>query len=335
MQQFFDFKPKEYINSRAFQDEFDFLKENLPTALYGNLNAPDGRFNDPADDEDLLIDYLYQLAEIKGFGKKTIQNPGAEPDLRGLPWFEKIAELIEYLVELILNSEPEYGTADLAAKLGEDCFGMYLPMHAFFRSEKTPWGIYLFPSLLHDRAKWLYEKHHNVFPEIKLEDYIRVKVHGTFRHEVFHYQVERFATKLEILTRTPIYKPYNRIVKTEVRGTEAWLEEALAEFAVHKSRFIGGRTNLPRRFITKILQTCSDNKPAGYKDYKCVKFNGPDNAHLIFAAQIAKQKVKPDFKSTSIATVKQEFLSNGLEVPIYVYQHGVREKVEDLNNIMH
>ena len=48
-------------------------------------------------------------------------------------------ELIEYLVQLILNSEPRYGTADLAAELGEDCFGMYLPMHAFFKSEKTPY----------------------------------------------------------------------------------------------------------------------------------------------------------------------------------------------------
>ena len=335
MQYIIDFKPKEYIDSKIFKDEFDFLYSNLPTALYGKLNLPDGAVDDPAEDLEFIEDYLEQLAKVKGFGKKTIVNPGGEPDLNGLPWFAKIEELIEYLVQLILNSEPEHGTADLAVELGDDCFGMYLPMHAFYRSTKTPWGIYLFPSLLKDRAQWLFEKCHNDFPELKLEDYIRVKVHGTFRHEVFHYQVESFATKLEILTRTPVYKPYNRKVKRNVRGTEDWLEEALAESAVHKSKFIGGKTGLSRSFITKVLQTCSDHKPDGYRHYNCKKFGGPEKAHLLFAAQIAGQQVNPDLIATSIATVKQEFMENGLAVPIYIYQHGERNRAQDLNDVIY
>jgi hypothetical protein len=316
-------------NRLTFQEEFDFLYRNIPTALYGKTSAPQGSQKNPADDFELIEEIKSQLAKISGYGNTILPSPGSEPDRHGFPWFSNIEELIEYLVQLILNSEPRYGTADLAVELGEDCFGMYLPMHAFFKSEKTPWGIYLFPSLIKDRAQWLYDKCHKDFPKIKFEDYVRVKVHGTFRHEVFHYQVERFATKLEILSRTPIYKPYNRNVEWQVRGTEQWLEEALAESAVHTSRYIGGRTKLPRKFITHVLRTCSDNKPAGYRDYHCKTFGGPSNAHLIFASQIANQEVKPIFSSTSIATIKQKFINSGLEVPIYVYHRNKHSRVNE------
>ena len=313
---------------KTFQDEFNFLYKNMPTALYGNKSWHNGDENNPVDDNDLIEDYLKQIGKIKGFGNTIALTPGSEPDAR-VPFFSNIEELIEYLVNLILQSESRYGTADLALEIGEDCFGMYLPMHAFYKSEKTPWGIYLFPSLLKDRAIWLYEKFKDKYPELNLEDFVRLKVHGTFRHEVFHYQVERFATKLEILTRTPVYKPYNRIVKNQVRGTDDWLEEALAEAAVHKSRFIGSKTEMSKNFISKVLKVCSDNKAAGYRDYACKKFGGPEKAHLRFAAQIASQEINPILNSTPMASVKQEFISNGLEVPIYIYHHSDKKRASN------
>ena len=74
---------------------------------------------------------------------------------------------------------------------------------------------------------------------------------AVYRHELFHYHVERFATRLEVLYRHPTYRPYVEDVRHKVAGTSRWLEEALAQAVVLNSSLVSKRSRYTKKRVQR------------------------------------------------------------------------------------
>ena len=70
---------------------------------------------------------------------------------------------------------------------------------------------------------------------------LRLAFYVPYRHELFHFHVERFATRHEVLARTAVYKPYDFDVFRPLAWTSTWLEEALANAVVLESKLVKDR----------------------------------------------------------------------------------------------
>lgn len=103
--------------------------------------------------------------------------------------------------------------------------------------------------------------------------------------------------------------------------TKYCLEVALAEHTAIESRSIKNKfesNEISPREIESILKAHSSSLPDGYRNYDCIDFGGPDEAHKILAAQIAYTTPDMNVSLTDLATVKSQFLSNQVDVPIYI-----------------
>jgi hypothetical protein len=103
-----------------------------------------------------------------------------------------------------------------------------------------------------------------------------------------------------------------------VRGTDEWLEEALAESAVLSSELVKNRTGLKPKLIRKIYEYDLDFMPPGYRDYKCLNFGGPVKAHQVFSGQLIENNLEPKHPPTPLFGVKNEFVSMDKKVPAFL-----------------
>jgi hypothetical protein len=209
------------------------------------------------------------------------------------------------------SSELDEGIAEILIKqYGREAFGLYLPFHFYY---KCNWGIYLFPELIRLQAVKL----HKVFKKkISIEQMKAFYMIAMYRHELFHYETERFVTKLEITTRNPHYIRSHELYQ-KLAYSEHWLEEALAEASVLNSRLIKNRTGIDSKVLREIYEYDLKFMPPGYRDYDCKYYGGPDEAHKYFAAQLIEMNYKPQTRSTEMHTVKSEFSSDDFAVPLY------------------
>ena len=198
----------------------------------------------------------------------------------------------------------------LIENFGKDAFGMYLPFHYYDRC----WGIYLFKEIIESRILTLYSLFNH---KISLRELKQLYYYAIYRHELFHYQVERFSTKIELITKKQVYEP-SRILFQQVMNSEDWLEEALAENAVTKSKLVSVRTNIKSSLLKEIYERDLQDMPPGYKDYKCLKFGGPEKAHRLFASQIIESMISPSITITDLFSVKNEFIAIDKKVPTYL-----------------
>ncbi|WP_162054753.1 hypothetical protein [Pontibacter pamirensis] len=304
-------------STKTFREEMDFLETHVPSALYG-----------ASDVYHFLDDVLEELHEqeptlfpLESFDGLEIR----QVDIYSI--FEQLSNSdIAYITEdttsslgfnfgISVNKDETDGLANLVAEFGRDAFGCYLPMHAFYNSTKTPWGIYLYPELIRERAKFLQK---NIPYSITSKQYLAVYLYAVYRHELFHYQTERFATKLEIAFAQPFFKPYHTNVFSPLQYTDDWLEEALAEASVLESVLVPKRTGIKSSIIKDIYKYDLQSMPPGYRDYHCKNYGGPAEAHKTFAAQIAGGNINPSHKSTALFTIKGEFGADDRKVPVYM-----------------
>lgn len=103
-----------------------------------------------------------------------------------------------------------------------DCLGFYLPFHHYF---PTWWGVYLLAEGVDGLARFVKEIAGSLLEWNECLAVARVFIYG---HESFHHAVESFATRLEVTHRTPLYKGGFRQLYDARRGTDEWMEEALA-----------------------------------------------------------------------------------------------------------
>jgi hypothetical protein len=204
---------------------------------------------------------------------------------------------------------------------GTDAFGSYLPWHAFGDSHETPWGIYIyFENLAQWTANvWQYSK---TLPKPKPQpsDVFCLLFFAVVRHELFHYHVERFATRLEVLLRRPVYRPYVEDVRMKLANSPRWLEEALAQAVVLNSRLLTTRSGFTAAKAQRVLTPEFHSFGPGYRDFECETFGGPEAAHRYLAAQVARSVVDlpRGTEATGFATPLKEYYSSSFEPPGYL-----------------
>ncbi|WP_439879880.1 hypothetical protein ACSX1A_11965 [Pontibacter sp. MBLB2868] len=320
--------------SNTFKDEIRFLQTHVPSALFGEHEVELSIDQRLLQHLITLIPQLYDVSDTL-FGE-NIDSPTIRPiDIAAFLEQIKNKEALAYNIALELGvdfkiktgSKSSDGLANLVAEFGRDAFGCYLPMHAFYNSPKTPWGIYLFPEIIAERARFLYKnKPCGLTPE---EHYI-LYFYAVYRHEQFHFQTERFATKLEVGFKQAFYKPYREYVYKALRYSEHWLEEALAEGAVVDGILVSNRTKIDKSTIREIYQYDLQFMPPGYKDYHCNFYGGRPKAHQVFSSQIIN--ANPDFyeKTTALVSVKGEFSADDRQVPVYIVT-GLENQIRKIN----
>jgi hypothetical protein len=327
------------ISTGTFRDEFDFLDQHVPEALYADWNDPINTFFTST-----LLEWVrenqYQLEDdyhIARFAELTLENDFQERSdwitsidvdefmnsLAQSDWDEdRFEEVFSHYFGFSAYQAYRYFSgrsmslrlANLVTNFGKDAFGCYLPMHAFYKSASTPWGIYLFPELIIEQATQL---HCEINEGLQWWEHIVFYLYAVYRHELFHSQVERFATRLEMLFNRAFYKPYRLNVSNEVCNSEDWLEEALAENSVLNSRLVANRTGISGKMFRKIYEHDLQNMPPGYRDYHCQSHGGPELAMRKFTAQVASGTVEPDRHPTNLMTIRTEYAYPDQRVPGY------------------
>lgn len=326
------------MNKNTFNEEFAWLSQYLPEAL--GQDASEGTSqSDFQDTLQTIIREIENNQKDEFIKAETLINFPNEPEIVSWSSNEVTFEsLFEALVEMYESNEGEIPAATLAAlttELGRDAFGFYLPMHYYFKSKKSPWGIYLFPDLIMPWAKNLYlAKGKSLGLSLKQVEY--AFTYAVFRHELFHHQVERFSTKQEILTHKVNYKAYDEKVYEPTRKSEDWLEEALAEATVLKSVHVFHNIEIKPSTFRKLYEFDLKRMPPGYSDYHCSKYGGYENAHRLFASQIAQCRIKPfPAPATSICTVNaNEFSTSWKKVPIYMVRFKLPEAIDSPREVV-
>jgi hypothetical protein len=284
-------KEKEFLirhipNAISDSCDYDFIN-NLPTGflteLYGALN-------------DIKLNIDITPFDIESIFPKTENNIN-----------EGYFQIADFLDQ---KGQSDVEINQLIMSFGRDAFGMYLPFHYYDKC----WGIYLFKEIIESRVEFL----HTIFKsKISLKELKQFYYYAVYRHELFHYQVERFATKAELITKNSTYKPSRDLFK-HVRNTEHWLEEALAENSVLHSRLVTNRTGIPSQLLYEIYIRDLQDMPPGYKDYHCRAYGGPVKAHKVLATQIVENKLDPNAILPQLVSIKNEFIALDKNVPTYL-----------------
>lgn len=322
------------MKKNTFKEEFSWLSQFLPEAL-GQETGEGNSQN--------IIQTIIQ--EIENSRQTELMDTVESINFLNVPeiisWEDRetnFESLFEALVEMYESNEGELPATTLAAlttELGRDAFGLYLPMHYYFKSKKTPWGIYLFPDLIMPWAKNLYlAKGKSLGLSLKQVEY--AFAYAVFRHELFHHQVERFSTKQEILTHKVNFKAYQENVYGPTRNSKDWIEEALAEATVLNSVHVFYNIEIKSSVFRKLYEFDLKRMPPGYSDYHCSKYGGYENAHRLFASQIVQCKIKPfPAPATSICTVNaNEFSTSWKKVPIYMVRFKLPEAIDSPREVV-
>ena len=207
---------------------------------------------------------------------------------------------------------------DLAKRLGAEAFGFYLPYHKFYQSNR--WGIYLMKEPILEHSNYLYHSQEEYLGTelLSLEEVQRIFIYCVFRHETFHYQVETFATRMELIQNRALYLPFQYDVEPQVINSKHWLEEALAESTVVRSRYVANKNKgVKAKHITAMYEWHLNLMPPGYSDYECLEYGGPDEAHKYFVSQLKEVKRTPQAILPKSLTVKSLNLHDFSSVPTY------------------
>lgn len=226
---------------------------------------------------------------------------------------------IDALYRSVANDPGTSGrVAAAVARLGTESFGTYLPWHVYAESAVTPWGMYFFLEPLVEWAAMLRHKGREHGLRLTVSQALRLAFFVTYRHELFHFHVEWFSVRQEVLYFNPVYRPYDEHVFRRVAGTDKWLEEALAQAVVLESTLVANRLGMPRRAFRALLESQFDEFGPGYRNFRCPELGGPGMGHRLLAAQIVNASVDHPIGSTESYTPKHEYNLAPKVVPGYL-----------------
>jgi hypothetical protein len=278
-------------------------------------SAPD-TFSDADRSENHIegTDYFFQAVPIERLYKAAQRSERKMADAI----LEELGIDFDSAVEIV-GGEVRDANGAMNYDFGTEAFGTYLPWHAFVRSSRTPWGMYLFlDKLIHWAVRIHLFSASLPSPKPSVTAIFNLLFVAVVRHELFHFHVERFALRQEVIQRMPVYRPYVEQVKSQVRQTDRWLEEALAQAVVLESRRVSNKAGFDRETIKKILIPEFKKFPAGYGQFECESWGGPANAHRLFGSQIVTAQEHPGFIVTDLAVPKVEYQADVKVVPGYI-----------------
>ena len=206
-----------------------------------------------------------------------------------------------------------------APSMGTETYGCFAPYHYYHTHPHIHWGIYLYFEPMIRWAATLYLVLHHKGETISFAQAFHLVWFAVFRHELFHYHVERFATRQEIAQRKPVYIPYKNNVfgHSSIRDTEDWMEEALAQAVVLKSKLVCNKLGIGEKKLRKWLKKDFKRFGDGYRHFECKKYGGPTIAHRVLAAQIVTGHQKPGFATTDLLLPKLEYIYSKESVPAF------------------
>jgi len=312
-------RKKPMKSDNTFQQEFEFLLNHVPGSLdfQSEQTTPElveGHFNNN------LADYIIDASNVK---IDRLPDNSIDDLLNEEQFVFKNSMDVNFpsITNIAQESQLSNGLAqNLFLNFGSEAFGLYLPMHSFYRNTFNPWGIYLFPEVIGPHVTTL----HETFKcDLREDNLLRFYIWCVYRHELFHFHTESFSTGQEVLNRKPLYLKYRKDIYEKYMYSEHLLEEALAEASVLSSRLVAKRIRIDSALRRRIYKYDLDQMPPGYRDYHCRSYGGPKEAHRHFAAQLIHQDNK-DPIPTLLNTVKNEFIRNDKNVPVYMVR-GLRE----------
>jgi len=145
-----------------------------------------------------------------------------------------------------------------------ECLAFYLPFHYF---HPTWWGVYLIVEGIWLVAKHIWRHSGGATGPLTPDDcWIAARLY-LFYHEIFHHNIESFATRLEVAHRKPLYIGGFERFYSRHAGTPSWIEESLAEANAYTkttaARFFAG----PKQAAVKsALKQFIASGPPGYAE---------------------------------------------------------------------
>lgn len=300
--------PSFYATDETFSKEFNFLRSFNPYALEDKCKRFEDHFPDGfletirggTNELNPVINYHSELRSRRVDSSMLL-------DVKNY----KFSHLFAELKSIGSAGWDESITRNLISQYGMDSFGIYLPFHNYHNCN---WGIYLFPEIIYHYAELLHAHFRN--SDYDFDKMLIMYFFAVYRQQLFHYQTERYTTKLELITHQPHFRRLSQI-NEQVKNSEDWLEVAISCATVLDSRLVSNRSDMGIQKIRDVFIYVLKSMPAGYCDYSCVKYKGLHKAHLHFASQIKEMLVIPGFILPDLFTIKGEFGSNDLSVPLY------------------
>lgn len=140
-----------------------------------------------------------------------------------------------------------------------DCFAFYLPFHYYHPHH---WGVYVLAEgviELGSYIRWASNR------QINNTDACKVARLFLYGHESFHHLTESYATRLEITHRHPLYKTGFESEYKRTFGTDACLEEALANSHALRTVWPKIKKHPHAKLIRFALSQYVESCPPGYR----------------------------------------------------------------------
>ena len=159
-----------------------------------------------------------------------------------------------------------------------------------FWSEET-WGIYIDAPRLDDFALSLWDDLRTRKCAVSMQHAAFLAIGLVLSHERFHARVEAASCWQELSSLRPSHKRYAEKVYKVQKGTSAWLEEALANWAAWNWLQNYGLTNLSSgkpfdpKSLALVVEASLDLSPAGYREWR---LGHQKNTWRSFTAQLCK-----------------------------------------------
>lgn len=169
----------------------------------------------------------------------------------------------------------------LQGQVGFEAIAWYQPHHTHAESA---WGIYFDAANLDDFISSLsLNLQHEGFGRGSDALAAKLGVGLVYEHVLFHAQIEAALTWMELQAGHAKFMPYQTRVCTAVRGTDDWLEEALANFWAWSwisadamlGRITGAVTADQHAALERIVQATLDRSPAGHRRWRDGRLREP------------------------------------------------------------
>jgi hypothetical protein len=299
----------------------EFRRQDDPFRGFEPTERPDAPFENPRD-----VDFIVDTNHVR------LRDPNALEDVLQYKFSERGPEgFTEHfyqatgvdLNEMRRDAEENRQwrssrRADLVMRFGMEAYGTYLPWHAFARSS-TPWGIYILPARIAEWVDDLIQNNKYLPSPLPSWDHLFfILFWVTYRHELFHWHVEAFALRHEVLVRQPIYRPYVERVRIpiSINNPSQWWEEALAQAVVLDSRLVARRAGIRLATLRKFLVPEFKNRFGdGYRHFECNSIGGVREGHRILSAQVARVQLAHDPRATDLALIKDNYALDDRRVP--------------------